>query len=959
MKKTFIFFLFFTLATTNTFAQFNKLLEFGNSPNGTNPKGDLISVGSFLYGMTTNGGIGGANGYGTIFKIKPDGTGYSKLLDFDGTMKGSHPEGSLISDGIFLYGMTTNGGINNTGVIFKIKLDGTGYSKLLDFDLPNATSGSYPYGSLISDGTFLYGMTKSGGWGTIFKIKPDGTAYSMIFYFPSTSNGGYPYGSLFYDGTFLYAMTSIGGINGKGVIFKIMPDGSGYVKLLDFAGATNGSTPYGSLISDGIFLYGMTQTGGINNNGVLFKIKTDGTGYAKLLDFSGTANGSTPYGTLISDGIFLYGMTYQGGSNNNGVIFKIMLDGTGYSNLFNFGGGTNGKHPYGALIFNGAFLYGMASDGGSQPEGMLFKIKPDGTEYSTLLNFGGVANGAVPYGDLISDGTFLYGMTTFGGNSGFGGFYTGSGSGTGGGVIFKIKADGTGYSKLYDFGTIGGLNGSNPYGSLISDGSFLYGMTSNGGTGSCTDGCGIIFKIKPDGTGFSKLLDFGGLNGQSPNGSLFLDGTFLYGMTSGGYSSNGNVFKIKTDGTGFTVLLNFTGTSNGRNPQGSLISDGTFLFGMTEKGGTNGGGTIFKIKTDGTGYIKFYDLANVSGDDPYGSLVFDGNFLYGMARNGGNGGGAIFKIKTDGTDFTKIFDFDSFSGSTSGTYPYGSLISRGNFLYGMVSQGGQYNFGALFKIKHDGTGYQNLRNFYNNGDGSAPKGSLISDGTFIYAMTTEGGGNNNGIVFSYQYCTPVNFSQTLTGCANEPLTIGSNTYTTSGIYTDVLVSLTNGCDSTVTSYFTINDSSVSTSASTLTANETSATYQWIDCNNGNAPISGQTNQNFIATENGNYSVIITKNNCLDTSSCHSISTLNINENSFLPTINIYPNPFYSQATISFNLEQKNSIIKIVDLLGKEMKSLNFTGKILILEIEDIPKGIYFLQIIDANKNVMNRKIIIQ
>ncbi len=60
------------------------------------------------------------------------------------------------------------------------------------------------------------------------------------------------------------------------------------------------------------------------------------------------------------------------------------------------------------------------------------------------------------------------------------------------------------------------------------------------------------------------------------------------------------------------------------------------------------------------------------------------------------------------------------------------------------------------------------------------------------------------------------------------------------------------------------DTSVSVSAVTLTANATSATYQWLNCNE-NLPITGQIGQSFTATIDGNYAVIIIKNNCSDTS----------------------------------------------------------------------------------------------
>ncbi|MES2397467.1 MAG: choice-of-anchor tandem repeat GloVer-containing protein [Bacteroidota bacterium] len=367
------------------------------------------------------------------------------------------------------------------------------YTKLLDFAGEN---GSKPFGSLISDGTFLYGMTSFGGTGTAC------------------------YG-------------------GCGVIFKIKPDGSGYSKLLDFAGISNGSMPFGSLISDGTFLYGMTAVGGANNLGTIFKIKPDGTRYAKLLDFTGNANGNIPMGSLISDETFLYGMTQEGGANSLGTIFKIKHDGTGYSKLLDFSGTPDGSSPRGSLVFDGTFLYGMTLGGGTghctNGCGTIFKIKPDGTGYFKLLDFEGAANGSSPDGALIFDGTFLYGMTQVGGTNNDG-------------VIFKIKTDGTEYFRLLDFEST--TNGQYPHGDLISDGIFLYGMTMQGGKGNCSHGCEVNFKIKPDGTGYSPLQDFEGTNGQYSDGDLISDKNCFYGMSlQGGINNGGVIFKygLKTD----------------------------------------------------------------------------------------------------------------------------------------------------------------------------------------------------------------------------------------------------------------------------------------------------------------------------------------------------------------------------------------------------------------------------
>jgi uncharacterized repeat protein (TIGR03803 family) len=216
--------------------------------------------------------FGGTYGFGTIFKIKADGTGYIKLLDFVDSTSGKDPEASLVYDGTYMYGMTNWGGANNVGTIFKIKTDGSGYIKLLDF--PGYPSGSRPHGGLISDGTYFYGMTMYGGvngFGDVFKIKPDGSGYSIIHSFPSTIGGSSPWGSLLYDGTYLYGMTFYGGVNNYGTIFKIKPDATGFINMLDFADVANGALPYGSLISDGTFLYGMASSGGANSYGTLFK----------------------------------------------------------------------------------------------------------------------------------------------------------------------------------------------------------------------------------------------------------------------------------------------------------------------------------------------------------------------------------------------------------------------------------------------------------------------------------------------------------------------------------------------------------------------------------------------------------------------------------------------------------------------------------------------------------------
>lgn len=357
-------------------AQYNKIFDFERAVTGGYPYDAVVSDGAYLYGTTHLGGISDG---GTIFKIKPDGSDFAKILNFNDATTGSLPNGSFYYDGVYLYGTAQSGGASNKGTLFKIKPDGSDFVKLLDF---SGLNGWNPSGSLVSDGVFLYGVTKMGGTqgdGTLFRIKPDGSEFSTLLHFNATSSGFSPNGPLVTDGVYLYGMTMSGGIThttfngGDGTIFKIKTDGTGYVKILDFTGV-NGSFASGSLISDGTFLYGMTRQGGMFSQGNLFKIHPDGSGFTNLLNFDGPLNGAVPEGSLISDGTFLYGMTWGGGTGNLGTLFKIKPDGSAFEKLWEFTNATEGRNPYGTLFSDGAFLYGMTYSGGAKNHGVIFKF---------------------------------------------------------------------------------------------------------------------------------------------------------------------------------------------------------------------------------------------------------------------------------------------------------------------------------------------------------------------------------------------------------------------------------------------------------------------------------------------------------------------------------------------------------------------------------------------------------
>ncbi|MBI2721850.1 MAG: T9SS type A sorting domain-containing protein [Bacteroidetes bacterium] len=346
--------------------------------------------------------------------------------------------------------------------------------------------------------------------------------------------------------------------------------------------------------------------------------------YTKLFDFS-TTDGYFPYGSLVSDGTYLYGVTFQGGTGNYGTVFKLKTDGTGYTVLHHFLGGTDGGNSRSSLIYDGAFLYGTTAT-------TVFKLKTDGTNYSVLHNFTGSPDGSVSYSSLYNDGTYLYGTCVSGGSV----------TANPGGTVFKIKPDGTNYLTIHSFTANGVMlsTPSTPYAGVTSDGTYLYGTLFFGD--QISGHMASIYKLMPDGSNFSTIsCSNSTYTGVAPQGDLTYDGTYLYGtLTQGGAFNEGALFKVKPDGSGLTKLFdfNYNNNNNGLSPVGSLVIVGNYLYGLTYAS------TIYRIKPDGTGFMVLYNFSGSNGDTPYGSLISDGTYLYGMTNSGGtNNKGVIFK----------------------------------------------------------------------------------------------------------------------------------------------------------------------------------------------------------------------------------------------------------------------------------------------------------------------------
>ncbi|MEH2069786.1 MAG: choice-of-anchor tandem repeat GloVer-containing protein [Nostoc sp.] len=340
-----------------------------NGTNGASPKaGVVLGSDGNIYGTTSTGG---SQNKGTAFKLTaPNFTALTTLVQFNGT-NGNNPIARLFqaSDGNF-YGVTSTGGTNDLGTIFKLaKTTFTTLTTLFNF---NSTNGAGPAGRLISgaDGR-LWGTTSAGGVngkGTVFKVPLTGGTPTIVVNFNGT-NGANPLArlQLASDGNY-YGTASAGGASNKGVVFRLTP--AGVITSYSFSG-TNGQSPQSGLIESSGFIYGTTYLGGASNKGAIFKIPLGGGSPVLVASFNGT-NGANPTAALIkaSDGNF-YGTASTGGASNKGAIYR--LSGATITLLSSFNG-TNGATPNSTLIqlSNGTF-YGTASSGGSSNKGTVFK----------------------------------------------------------------------------------------------------------------------------------------------------------------------------------------------------------------------------------------------------------------------------------------------------------------------------------------------------------------------------------------------------------------------------------------------------------------------------------------------------------------------------------------------------------------------------------------------------------
>ena len=357
--------------------------------------------------------------------------------------------------------------------------------------------------------------------------------------------------------------------------------------------------PRGGLVDDTAGnLYGTASTGGTKRFGAVYRIDAVTGVESVLYSFLGVAqnDAQNPIGQLVFDSTGdLYGVASNGGSNDVGAVFRIDANSHAESLVHSFAPGPqDGALPSRSLLIDGqGDLFGTTTQGGANDTGTVYEITPDGRE-TLLASFGQAAAGkpAVPRGELALDSAGnLYGTTQFGGSSGHGTVWELASSSRGATVLPTV---------LHSFAGPP-ADGTEPVGGVLLDAASgtLYGTTQLGGINDA----GTVFRCGVDGSGeriVYAFADISGNDGAAPMAPLVMDSSgVLYGTTDAGGSGYGTVFAVDPASGRETVLHRFGGypAGDGQTPLNArlMIDTAGQLVGVTQLGGANNTGVIYRL----------------------------------------------------------------------------------------------------------------------------------------------------------------------------------------------------------------------------------------------------------------------------------------------------------------------------------------------------------------------------
>ena len=523
---------------------------------------------------------------------------------------------------------------------------------------------------------------------------------------------------------------------------------------------------------------------------------------------------------------------------------------------------------------------------------------------------------------------------------------------------------------------------------IDSNGSFVW-AKSIGGSGN-DDGLSIATDVS------GNIYTTGSIEG-----SVDLDpGPGVFNLTANG---SNDCFILKLDSNGsFIWAKRFGGVGSDKGNSitndlsGNVYTTGYFTQSIDFDTGigtfnliANGGGRdCFILKLDSNG--SFLWATSMGGDgndssrsiavDLFGNVLTTGEFkgsgdfdpgvgIFNLVGNGGYTDVFIQKLDSSGAFIwaKKIGSGNTDSGSSITTDLSGSIYVTGQFRYVVDFNPGAGTFnlnagptsdGFTLKLNTNGSFVwaismgsnttadygvcsilDQVGNIYTTGLFQSPVDFDPGVGTY----TLLSNGNSDAFIQKLSQCQSSSSTDTQSACDSYTWVDG-NTYTTSNNSATYTTSNAAGCDSTVTLDLTINptpDNSITQNGASLTATQTGATYQWIDCDNFNAPITGEVNQTFSPSSTGNYAVEVTIGDCSSTSECRLVDFTGIDEIESL--ISVHPNPTKDEVTLSIGAELLGIGFIVTDNAGRIVLTDTFESTEQNVNLSVFDNGVYFIR----------------
>jgi uncharacterized repeat protein (TIGR03803 family) len=648
------------------------------------------------------------------------------IYSISGTGDGYASDAPLIKVSGRLYGVTSGGGTHGGGIVFKVNPLSGDEEVLHSFGAPETSGDAVsPSGGLVEAGGTLYGTASGGGTdgdGAVYQINPTTGAESVLYSFRGAAHGLGPLGGLINVGGLLYGTTEYGGANKDGIVYSIDPTSGAETVIHPFASASDGQQPRAGLIDVGGTLYGTTSAGGPFGEGTVYAIDLASGAFRAVCSLSAKIGAATA--GLVSNGSDLFTTVTGGRSAPQGGVVKVN-PATGACKLLYAFSTAGGYGPQSAPISMHGMLYGTTSAGGPGGNGTIYALDPKTGSEALVYSFTGGTDGGAPVAPLFDGSGTLYGTTV-------------RGPGNSGGTVFKLNPATGAESVLHTFtGTavtsgaagLGEARGA-PYATIFPGGKY---------------GAGQMVRISPTTHSVKTLYAFQ-LAGDAyaPAAPLAYVNGSLYGASySGGTTNQGTLFAVNPLTGAESVVHSFGSAGDGIEPNEYLTNVGGTLWGLTYRGGSGNEGTLFKF--DPVAGTETPVLSYVNSDPVgvgYSGVTLVGTRFYATSPFS-SGNGAVYEVNPTTGKITVVYRF---ANSPDGSFPVAGLIKVNGKLYGTTSYGGASNNGVVYELDPATKAESVLYSFANTPDGADP-GTLTYVGGMLYGTTFGGGANGHGTLF--------------------------------------------------------------------------------------------------------------------------------------------------------------------------------------------------------------------